>query len=260
MVKFYGFTNVQLRIEDRKKEDDPWESDIEEDLENQIPETTGLITNEPHVQEDIKDEKKNFVLAEEWFSRCVSSEHAIGSIILCVIWIFTPIITENFILAHSGAYLINDLIHMLLNIKYMEGVAQSIVHHLAAIIGIFTQFYFHNFSRWLIGYFILTEASTPFVNLRWRLHILNLHHGKEFIFVSLLMSASFFIVRTIPLPIVVYQGIIIEGIFRIKIAPIASVIQIIGLVALCSLNSFWSYKIAAGWFGVIYKKCRRHNE
>ena len=45
---------------------------------------------------------------------------------------------------------------MLLNIKYMEGIAQSIVHHLAAIIGVISQFYFHNFSRWLIAYFILT--------------------------------------------------------------------------------------------------------
>jgi len=38
----------------------------------------------------------------------------------------------------------------------MEGIAQSIVHHLAAIIGVISQFYFHNFSRWLIAYFILT--------------------------------------------------------------------------------------------------------
>ena len=74
------------------------------------------------------------------------------------------------------------------------------------------------------------------------------------------MSISFFIVRTIPLPFVAYFGIIIEGILRFKLNPIASIIQIIGLVALCSLNTFWSYKIAMGWYGVISKKFRQRNE
>jgi hypothetical protein len=153
----------------------------------------------------------------------------------------------------------------------MEGVTQSLIHHLAAIIGIIAQFHLHTFNKWLIAYFVLTglnlkkidissEASTPFVNLRWRLHVLDMHHGKEFIFVSLLMSISFFVVRTIPLPFVIYQGIIIEGILKFAIHPLGSIVQLLGLGALCSLNAFWSYKIAAGWFGVILKKFRHRNE
>jgi hypothetical protein len=101
--KFYGLTRVQLKIEDIKKED-PWDS--ASDIEEQIPETSGLISNE--TTHEIQEEK-NPVLAEEWFSRCVSSEHAIGSIILCIIWLFGKI-SENFLLAHSGAYLLNDVV------------------------------------------------------------------------------------------------------------------------------------------------------
>jgi hypothetical protein len=111
-------------------------------------------------------------------------------------------------------------------------------------------------------YFLLTEASTPFVNLRWRLYVLNMTDQKKYIFVSMLMSVTFFVFRTIPLPFVIYYGIVKEGLSRIFIENdiLFGFLQILGLTVLSILNSIWSFKILVGWFKILKTKFLRRKE
>jgi hypothetical protein len=73
--------------------------------------------------------------------------------------------------------------------------------------------------------------------------VFNMQDKKRYIVASLAMTISFFVVRTLPLPYVVYAGIWVEGIRKLKERTWLAVIQIIGVSALCSLNAYWRFVI-----------------
>lgn len=60
------------------------------------------------------------------------------------------------------------------------------------------------------------EVSTPFVNLRWAFYVFNMKEKQSYLITSVLMSLTFFIARTIPLPFIVYYGVFKEGKFLLN--------------------------------------------
>jgi hypothetical protein len=56
---------------------------------------------------------------------------------------------------------------------------------------------------------------------------------KKYIFISILMSTTFFLVRTIPLPIIIYKGIIYEGFIKLTQKEyVFGIFQILGVTIL----------------------------
>ncbi|TGZ70645.1 hypothetical protein CRM22_003085 [Opisthorchis felineus] len=112
----------------------------------------------------------------EWNGRCTSTFHAIV-VCMCSIWcllfhdelwtnkLFNTDCLSRTTLAVSCGYMIYDLITM---IWYTGGVPllTYIVHHLVVIIGDILILK-HNFGMFYVHYKLLTELSTPLVNLRW---------------------------------------------------------------------------------------------
>jgi hypothetical protein len=157
------------------------------------------------------------------------------------------------VLAHSFSYFLNDLIHMIMYYNEMEGIGLSIVHHVVGMFAILSQMQIGSFPAWLLAYFFLTEASTPFVNLRWNLYVLDMTSKKRYILASLMMTITFFIVRTFPLPFVVWYGIVSQGIMELNKGILRPILQIIGVGLISGLNAYWSWRILLGWIGVIRK-------
>ncbi|TGZ70644.1 hypothetical protein CRM22_003085 [Opisthorchis felineus] len=110
----------------------------------------------------------------EWNGRCTSTFHAIV-VCMCSIWcllfhdelwtnkLFNTDCLSRTTLAVSCGYMIYDLITM---IWYTGGVPllTYIVHHLVVIIGDILILK-HNFGMFYVHYKLLTELSTPLVNL-----------------------------------------------------------------------------------------------
>ncbi len=87
--------------------------------------------------------------------------------------------------------------------------------------------------------------STIFVNLRWNIYLFQMKDNNVYMIVGLLMALSFFLVRTLPLPYVWVRGCVLVW-WRQEYAIAAKLFQCLLVTILCTLNTFWSYKIYQG--------------
>ncbi|XP_072847696.2 TLC domain-containing protein 4-B isoform X2 [Pogona vitticeps] len=152
------------------------------------------------------------VKQNEWNSRCVSTLHAVivGLFCLYILW-FDDAVNANPIwgdpwlvklnVAITCGYLVYDL---LLLLRYWRTLGDSlfVCHHLAALYA-----YGYVLSRGVLPYFanfrLISELSTPFVNLRWFLDTAGWPRSSHLVLANgLAMTVVFFlpscICRTLP--------------------------------------------------------------
>ncbi|KAL6069927.1 TLC domain [Balamuthia mandrillaris] len=184
----------------------------------------------------------------EWYSRCVSSEHAIGCLILATLW-HLNVLSQNVVLTHTAGYFVFDSFVVITHLQDFRSETGTFVHHGVGLLGSWLAILFR-VPIWLCKYYLLTEASTVFVNLRWNFYVLKLQRHQLYLVVGLLMSISFFIFRTLPLPYVWFRGALWVwwgGEPEVpNMAVYLKLIQTLSVSALCCLNAYWSYKIFQG--------------
>merc|ERR1712196_503466 len=64
------------------------------------------------------------------------------------------------------------------------------------------------FYQWYGCFMMCAELSTPFVNMRWWLYQCDATSSKAYMYNAILMLWSFFTVRILPLPLLVYNGLV----------------------------------------------------
>jgi hypothetical protein len=117
-------TKTTIQIQDIDSDTEILNMETNEDLKNTHADFPIYTTTD---EELLEKNKKN---ALEWFLRCVSSEHAILSLILCFFWIIFGI-PNKYIMGNSAGYFIFDLTLMISNYKDIDGLVQTLLHHFA---------------------------------------------------------------------------------------------------------------------------------
>jgi hypothetical protein len=181
----------------------------------------------------------------EWYGRMVSTEHAIGSLVLALLWNL-GVLPKAWVMTHTAGYFIFDIFVVLTHWKDFKEDACTLIHHGVGTLGSWLSLFF-NVPEWLVKYYLLTEVSTVFVNLRWNFYLFQMKDNAIYVAIGLLMSLSFFIVRTLPLPYVFMRGCILVWWETSKgYLPVMKLIQMALVGTLCGLNAFWSFKILQG--------------
>jgi hypothetical protein len=181
----------------------------------------------------------------EWYCRMVSTEHAIGALILALLWNLN-VLPKSVLLTHTAGYFVYDIFVVLTHWKDFKEDFCTLIHHGVGTIGSWAAL-FCPVPDWLISYYLLTEVSTVFVNLRWNFYLFQMKDRAVYLVVGLLMAFSFFLVRTLPLPYVLVRGCILVWWDTNKDYSIPmKIVQTVLVGVLCGLNSFWSVKIVQG--------------
>lgn len=153
-------------------------------------------------------------------------------------------------LSISLAYFLLDIIYV---IKYFKD-KMTIVHHLGAGLGAFLITGYELGPIYMLS-FGMTEASTPFVNMRSHLYDLGYKNSMMYALNGLAMWLCFLIFR-MPLigyiPYLIFQyhwePIMVRGTF------LMAFIVIFGYSAISILNIWWFYLITKGLLKVLSKK------
>ncbi|KAH0628702.1 hypothetical protein JD844_010131 [Phrynosoma platyrhinos] len=204
------------------------------------------------------------VKQSEWNSRyttlgCVSTLHAIivGLFCLYILW-YDDAINANPIwgdpwlvklnVAITCGYLLYDL---LLLVRYWRTLGDSlfVCHHLAALYA-----YGYVLSRGVLPYFanfrLLSELSTPFVNLRWFLDTAGWSRSSWLVMANgLAMMVVFFMVRIAVIPTYYAQVYFWYGTPEYERLGLGVQLAWIGpSIALEVLNVIWMYRIIRGFY------------
>ncbi|XP_077186049.1 TLC domain-containing protein 4-B-like [Paroedura picta] len=195
----------------------------------------------------------------EWDSRCVSTVHAVVVGLFCLyilqyddavnanpIWGEPRLVKLN--VAITSGYLLYDLL-LLLRYWRTLGDALFVCHHLVALYA-----YGYVLSRGVLPYFanfrLLSELSTPFVNLRWFLDTVGWPRSSRLALANgLAMTVVFFVVRIAVVPSYYAQVLAWYGTpeydrlgLRVQLA------WIVPSLALEVLNAVWMYRITRGFY------------
>jgi len=187
----------------------------------------------------------------EWYSRCVSSEHAIGALVLSLLWQLR-IASKPIILTHTAGYFLFDSFVVLSHIRDFKSETGTFLHHAVGLFGSWAGILF-NTPVWLIKYYLITEASTLFVNLRWNFYLFGMKEGKGYVIVGLLMTVSFFLVRTCPMPYIWIRGAVWVWMEH-GTSLFVKISQTVCVSVLCMLNGYWTVKIFQGIYKHLWKQ------
>jgi len=145
----------------------------------------------------------------EWVSRIVSNVHAIFASLGAFRWILNDwqTIQTDFDFAFGGSeirhfymmctagYLFYDL---MLCLKYLRsfGEITTLIHHIVILIAYSLGLHYH-FGTFYMGFFLINEVSTPFLNIRWFLFKMGLTDTKYYEWNGYQLAISFFIFRVV---------------------------------------------------------------
>eukprot|EP01112_Ceratiomyxa_fruticulosa_P011664 TRINITY_DN3186_c0_g1_i1.p1 TRINITY_DN3186_c0_g1~~TRINITY_DN3186_c0_g1_i1.p1 ORF type:complete len:259 (-),score=18.40 TRINITY_DN3186_c0_g1_i1:65-841(-) len=193
----------------------------------------------------------------EWDSRVVSNLNAaivtLGSLYaVCFYsndWTDNPYgapnIYSKFFISVILGYFLYDLV-LVLMYRDLWGFS-TIAHH---VIGLITygSGKFSGSCHYILSVWLLTEATTPFVNQRWFFDVLNKKSSTLYIFNGLAMALGFLLIRTLVVP---YYTISALFQYELGLQYVRRSIlntAIFGEIGICSLNAYWTFLI---WKGLI---------
>jgi len=101
----------------------------------------------------------------------------------------------NYVWVVSIGYSVFDLISMGRRWKYF-GVS-FLIHHLVMIIAELYEL-IYNYNTWAASLLLLSEISTPFLNMRWWLFTFGLHEGRLYFINGILLYLFFLFGRVLP--------------------------------------------------------------
>lgn len=153
---------------------------------------------------------------KEWNERTLSTIHAIistGLVFYCYYKTW-PLPWTNlfdhheylyvFTLSLSAGYMLADFFLTIYVGDEQSGLFLALLHHTIGFIA-FAEASVAAGSQCIVLFYVATEASTPFVNLRWMLHEAGLKDHSVYLFNGLAMMLVFFLIRILPLPFIYYQ-------------------------------------------------------
>ena len=186
-----------------------------------------------------------------------STLHAVISSALAVYLLWSGLMEPNRVFSKtplgftamqiSYGYFIGDFIVSLFD-PVLRSDAGSILHHIAGIVSITLGLFYQGKLMFYIVYRLISELSTPFVNLWWYHHQLGYKEGFGYLFASVVMVLSFLLVRIVPIPWHWYSLVQTLQIPQCSVVvPFHWRMYIVGVYILFDvLNVYWFYKMIKG--------------
>lgn len=162
-----------------------------------------------------------------------------------------------FIMQFSFGYFMADCVGTLSDQELRKDRAM-IAHHIVSIIGLFLGLYYQGKFMFFVVYRLITESSTPFVNLFVLLRILKKQNSKLFVVNSILMIISFFACRVYP--IWWHWKVTISTHLDPEVVILPILVRawtIFTYVVFDALNVFWFYKMSKGALKYFIKKDKK---
>ena len=167
--------------------------------------------------------------------------------------IFSTSLNGYAVLQLTLGYVVADFI-VCLSDPYLRSSHATLLHHLAMFAGIFMGFY-HQLFMFFMVYRLLSELSTPWVDLRIALYEIGEKQGKWYIVASYGMMVSFFLCRVMVIPWHTY------ALFTVILSPQGALVplhlrmyMVLNFGVFDFLNVFWFYKMIRG----AYKHFKRN--
>ena len=186
-----------------------------------------------------------------------STLHAIISSIMAVYLLWSGSMEPNrvfsktplgfTVLQISYGYFIGDFIVCLLD-PVLRNDAGSMLHHIAGIVSITLGLFYQGKLMFYIVYRLVSELSTPCVNLWWYHHQLGNKEGFWYLFASVGMVVAFLLVRILPIPWHWYALVQTLQIPQCSVViPFHWRVYIVGVyIVFDTLNLYWFYKLMKG--------------
>ncbi|GJD12899.1 hypothetical protein Gasu2_69640 [Galdieria sulphuraria] len=202
----------------------------------------------------------------DWASRVVSSINAtVGCLLFAKLVFGEEQLYRTGVFSNSAAscglwklilgYFFYDSLLIVLVFEVHEAInIQTIIHHIVVTSAVI----YCLSSRdplamlWASALF-LTEASTPFVNLRWFLSESNLKHTRIYVVAGLLMTLAFFVARILFMPYTLYLLLSNPNILNYLSTYRAFCDGIVGgsvFVSIYVLNIYWFYLMMRGLYHI----------
>lgn len=148
-----------------------------------------------------------------------------------------------------------DFISCLLD-KHMRSDIGILLHHLAMIAGI-TMGLYHGRFNFFVVYRLLSEFSTPWVNLWWTMHNFKIK-GKFYIFTSIMMVITFFLCRVFVIPWHTYAlQMALHSPPGLQVLWYLKLYMFVNYTIFDILNAYWLYKMLNGAYKVFCVKKTR---
>lgn len=192
-----------------------------------------------------------------WVQSCVATIHAIIAFYYSwrIIMVESHSFKDNFLLRHqplesflgfSMGYFVYDSIFTLVGSIFCEEFRSisMLMHHFTSILGLAAPLTFGQ-CTWAAGFWLITEASTSFVNFRWMLAKAGLKKHRAYIVNGMLMMSFFFLFRVLIAPYYWYKIYTERHAVMTLPAPFIAII-FFGGGFFTVINTFWFSKILKG--------------
>lgn len=158
----------------------------------------------------------------------------------------------------SSSYFTYEICEVLL--RFSENGAAFLVHAVSCLF-VYGFAVFSNVLHWHGAGFLLWEASTPLVHLRWLLYEAGQAGSRLYVATGLAMAAVFFVARNVWGPLLslaffrdTAQELVLAAQGRSDFSPAAIYTYRAANVALNLLNVFWFAKIASGAMAMLRRR------
>ena len=151
-----------------------------------------------------------------------------------------------------SGFFIGDFI-VILSSKQLRKDYRFFIHHSVSLMGVWLGLIFSGHWQLLILFRMLSELSTPFVNMRWLLEEMKVSkQSKWYLICGGCMAITFFLSRIVVIPFLWYflvKFIVYESSPEAKyhMLPLVKVWVVISYCTLDLLNIYWAKKIAKGF-------------
>jgi len=196
-----------------------------------------------------------------WDTLLGSSFHAIVSAVVALYALLFDQLSNEYIssqsvigrslLRFSLGYFFVDMTLCILDSEMRKDI-MSILHHTLALFGLWLAVYYDGVAVHWVVFQLITEFSTPFVNILW--YLLFINYPKQstlFITNSLLLIITFYACRILTIPyrwITLYYFVYQDPSMTV-VWPIAIQYWIMmSCIVVDVLNVLWAYKIARGGY------------
>ena len=192
----------------------------------------------------------------DWNSRVLSFIHATVVFLLATTTVFTWDFPNHFVGGHqfsfntvaiTTGYMAADMILMLVYKKKIGASLGMYVHHISAL-SCYAICLLKENMVYFICFKLITEGSTPFLNLRLMASILNKKNSKLYKYNGLMLIAVFFLCRILVIPFFYYQvyKAMNTTVYKAAFPGLKRYVLICLSFAIDALNLFWFEKIVKG--------------
>lgn len=196
-----------------------------------------------------------------WDTLLGSSLHAVISVMVALYALLFDQLSKEYISSQSAigrsliqfslGYFLVDLTFCMLDSEMRKDIMNTL-HHMLALFGLWLVVYHDGVAVYWVVFQLVTEFSTPFVNILW--YLLFINYPKQstlFITNSLLLVITFYTCRilTIPYHWIALYYLVYQDPSVTVVWPLALQYWIVmSYVMVDVLNVIWGYKIARGGY------------